>query len=148
MLKLPLLLICLTGLPSYFFHPKRLSIEMQNRTVALSYYTAAPLALAPFAPICYAASRIMLRISDTLRWTEPIEMLFLGLAMLMPFALLTKWWLDLVFLGRRALHFQSRGMLRFYLLLPILWLLAAAAILFLLPGIILYVAAFFVSLYG
>ncbi len=75
-------------------------------------------------------------------------MLFLGTAILWPFALLTKWWLDGVFLARRALHFQGRALLRFYLWLPLLWLLTAAAILFFLPAIILYVAAFFVTLYG
>ncbi len=37
----------LTGLPSYFFHPRGLSIEQQNRAVALSYYACAPLAIAP-----------------------------------------------------------------------------------------------------
>ncbi len=147
-LDVPLLFVCLTGLTSYFFHPKRLSIELQNRAVALSYYTAAPLALMPLAPIFFAASRIMLRASASHSWVEPIETLFLGTAMLWPFALLTKWWLDLVFLARRALHFQGRSLLRFYLWLPLLWLLTAVAILFVLPAIILYVAAFFVSLYG
>lgn len=40
-----LTLYLLIGVPSYFFHPKRLTIEQQNRAVALSYYAAAPLAL-------------------------------------------------------------------------------------------------------
>ena len=38
-------LLAITGIPSYFFHPGRLSIPQQNRAIALSYYTCAPLAL-------------------------------------------------------------------------------------------------------
>ncbi|MGD8452486.1 MAG: hypothetical protein PVJ57_11755 [Phycisphaerae bacterium] len=37
----------LPGLCSYAFHPRRLSIEQQNRAIALSYYAWAPLALMP-----------------------------------------------------------------------------------------------------
>jgi hypothetical protein len=36
-----------TALPSYFCHPRQLPIEKQNRAIALSYYTAAPLAFMP-----------------------------------------------------------------------------------------------------
>jgi hypothetical protein len=40
-------LAALTGVPTYFFHPRRLPVEYQNRGVALSYYACAPLAWAP-----------------------------------------------------------------------------------------------------
>lgn len=40
-----LCLAAVTGLPSYFFHPKDLSIAKQNRAIALSYYTCGPLAM-------------------------------------------------------------------------------------------------------
>ncbi len=43
----PLLLVLLPGLASCFFHPRTLSIEQQNRAVALSYYAWAPLAFTP-----------------------------------------------------------------------------------------------------
>lgn len=39
-----LALLMISGVGSYFFHPKSLSILRQNRAVALSYYTCAPLA--------------------------------------------------------------------------------------------------------
>jgi len=38
-----LYLLCITGLPSLFFHPNTLSTLRQNRAVALSFYAAAPL---------------------------------------------------------------------------------------------------------
>ena len=37
--------------PSYFFHPRRLPRELQDRAVALSYYTSGPLALLPVAAV-------------------------------------------------------------------------------------------------
>ena len=42
-------LAVLTGVPSYFFHPRRLPVEFQNRSVALSYYARA----ARRAPLVY-----------------------------------------------------------------------------------------------
>ncbi len=42
-----LILAAITGVPSYFFHPRSLPIEQQNRAVALSYYCCAPLAWTP-----------------------------------------------------------------------------------------------------
>jgi len=49
-------LVALTGLPSYFFHPTYMSVESQNRAVALSYYGCSSLALTPlpFVALCTA----------------------------------------------------------------------------------------------
>ncbi len=44
-----LVLALLPGLASYFFQPKRLSVEQHNRAIALSYYAWAPWACAPLA---------------------------------------------------------------------------------------------------
>lgn len=42
-------LLAATGVASYFFHPRRLPVEVQNRAVALSYYACAPWALTPLS---------------------------------------------------------------------------------------------------
>jgi hypothetical protein len=42
-----LFLFGMTGVASYFFHPKSLSIVRQNRALALSYYACGPLAYMP-----------------------------------------------------------------------------------------------------
>ena len=42
-----LALVLVTGVPSYFFHPRRLPVGRQNRAVAASYFACAPLALLP-----------------------------------------------------------------------------------------------------
>ena len=39
-----LALVVATGVPSYFFHPRALPVEQQNRAIALSYYGSAMLA--------------------------------------------------------------------------------------------------------
>jgi len=39
-----LFLAAATGVPSYFFHPKDLTLAKQNRAIAMSYYTCGPLA--------------------------------------------------------------------------------------------------------
>lgn len=52
-------LIALTGVPSYFFHPRRLPVEYQNRGVALSYYACAQLAWAPVVYVISAMADII-----------------------------------------------------------------------------------------
>ena len=51
-------LILVTGVPSYFFHPRSIPVVRQNRAVALSYYACA--ALAPAAMLFYLSVALML----------------------------------------------------------------------------------------
>ena len=51
-----LALVLITGAPSYFFHPRRLPVERQNRAVAASYFACAPLALLPIPTAAVALS--------------------------------------------------------------------------------------------
>ena len=50
-------LAALTGVASYSFHPRHLPVEQQNRAVALSYYSWAPLAFMPLALPLFIAAR-------------------------------------------------------------------------------------------
>ena len=50
-----LYLAALPGLASYFFQSRRLSIEAQNRAIALSYYAGAPLGVLPLMLPFYVA---------------------------------------------------------------------------------------------
>lgn len=54
-----LFVVAMTGVPSYLFHPRYLSIEQQNRAVALSYYACAALALTPLTCVLGLASWAM-----------------------------------------------------------------------------------------
>jgi hypothetical protein len=44
-------LLAMTGVASYFFHPRSLTVEQQNRAIALSYYACAPLAMVPIVAL-------------------------------------------------------------------------------------------------
>lgn len=54
-----LLLILATGMPSYFFHPKYVSVARQNSAIALSYYTCGPLALLGLIPALLSAAHLV-----------------------------------------------------------------------------------------
>ncbi len=49
-------LCLLPGLASYFFQPRRLTVEQQNRAIALSYYAWAPLAFMVISLPCLVAA--------------------------------------------------------------------------------------------
>ncbi len=102
----------ITGLPSYWFHPRGLPVERQNRAIALSYYACAPLALGPFLfPIGWA-----------------IHGTFGGIVGSIPASALLAiqcvcWWRALVVLTRRGLDLgRPLRTITFALLLPALWI--------------------------
>ncbi len=59
-LGLFLWMLLATGLPSYFFHPKDRPRPLQDRAIALSYYSAAPLALVPVASLVTVVAVVLL----------------------------------------------------------------------------------------
>ncbi len=61
-----LFLFCATGVGSYFFHPRDLSVTRQNRAIALSYYACAPLAWT-WAPALLVAALMFIAQSP---WSE------------------------------------------------------------------------------
>jgi hypothetical protein len=133
-------LAAITGLPSYFFHPSHMSIERQNRAIALSYYTAAPLAwLLPAAALF--GTGLFIRSECPGHILEPILLIAAGaLAVL---ALLS-WPLGLRFLAHATLTPGKSG--KITLLLPLLWLGVTAVIGLVLPLIALFIVVFIASL--
>jgi hypothetical protein len=61
-----LYLLCITGLPSLFFHPRTLATNRQNRAVALSYYGAGPLVFLLLPAIALAIAVVLMAGSN--RW--------------------------------------------------------------------------------
>ncbi len=107
-----LALIVLTGLPSYFFHPKYLSVERQNRAVALSYYGCAPLALAAIVLLGMCVGGVLLRSAS------PIATVWLPGALLLKLILAicwTRWGV----IGSRTLRRLGRRLL-VYCVMPLL----------------------------
>lgn len=119
----------ITGLPSYLFHPKSFSIELQNRAIAMSYYATAPLALAPLALVLLR----LLRLSDF--WRSGTDEAFLDGLLAAFIAFL--YWRTLVVFAQRVLP-RNHASLRVALLTPLLWLVAASLTLIGLPALILY----------
>lgn len=123
----------LTGLPSYFFHPRGFPVEMQNRAVALSYYTSAPLAIFPLiVGLGVLASWVSDRGSPS-----PREIVGSVAITLVP-AMMLAWWLDALRLARAVFHCRRRG---WYvgLVLPLAAVGLAAATLILFPLSVAYV---------
>jgi len=58
-----LFLIASTGMPSYFCHPRALPIGVQNKAIALSYFTSAPIALLPLIFALAIAGEFVTRLS-------------------------------------------------------------------------------------
>ncbi|MCP4246146.1 MAG: hypothetical protein GY778_03770 [bacterium] len=120
-----------TGIPSYFFHPRRLSVRQQNAAVALSYYGCAPLALTVLPVISLGASLVA---PDT--W--PME-LGAGLAACVMAVVLLIWVVILVRLARRTMPQLGMQPLRVAVFVPLCWLAAAGLTLVGLPVVVLFV---------
>lgn len=134
-----LMLLAATGLPSYFFHPHALSMKQQNRAVALSYYTCAPLALSP-VPIGIAAVAIVLgEIAIDLQT-------YLIAASLLLIAVFAWWWVQLIFLARRTMPQCRRRVVSVTIFVPMLWLLSGLLIFVALPAVCFFVWIVFASL--
>jgi hypothetical protein len=137
-----LCLVALTGVPGYWFHPKGMSVEKQNRAIALSYYSCGVLAWLPAALVLYGIARLLSSLS------EEVNLLLLLCAALLPVLVVFLWWFGLVYLARRVLQPRRRRVWTFAFGLPPLWLGVTGLVLLGLPAAVLYVTLFFVSLAG
>ncbi len=127
-LCLLLFLATATGAPSYFFHPRAISIQRQNSAVALSYYLCAPLACLALGPLLVALVHVALQGDGASVVTQAAYST--GAAVLIV-ALL--WWFNLVRTSRRIMpHVKSRTWAVVFGT-PCLWLATAGLTLFLLP---------------
>lgn len=148
-----LALAAVTGLPSYFFHPKSLSIEHQNRAIAMSYYSYAGLA---WTPMTFALLGVYLLMSWLdLRtvvikgvWLDPdVAKMFSAVSAILIFgSQVGASWLSWMRISRRSLLRAPGSFLRMAILVPVLWVLVGGLILVGIPLAFLYVALVFVSL--
>jgi hypothetical protein len=77
-IALLMFLACLSGAPSYFFHPRDLHVVQQNRAVALSYYACAPLTMLMVPCAMVLAMAVMIRL-DMLHGVEYRICVLLGI---------------------------------------------------------------------
>jgi hypothetical protein len=116
-------LILLSGVASYYFHPKSVAVPLQNRAIALSYYASAPMLLLPFAiglPI--VAARL-----PELFWANRVSFSLVAtvaiISTLAPIIIVIGWWLTTLRLHRRIVHQYGGGSLLLAFTLPIAWAL-------------------------
>ncbi len=74
------MLAALPGVASYCFRPRRLSVEQQNRAIALSYYAWAPLAAAPLM-LLFSAAGAFITVTKGVP-DPPVVLLILAAALL------------------------------------------------------------------
>ncbi len=139
-------LIVFSGMPTYLFHPRYLSVRRQNRAVALSHYGCAPLAFVfPLGGALCVVIRALARWGH-LNKTSLFDTGMLGLAILVVVGLAGCWW-SWSWLGA---HLLKRGPRR--LVLTWIWsgvsVLAAVLCAALLCGVMYYLAVVFYSLHG
>ncbi len=116
-----LFLAAATGMPSYFFHPKRLEVATQNKAIALSYYASGSLAVT-FLPVFALA--MGLTSETTSRWHSG---LVTG-ALLVIFAQWVGWWIDLMRILRRVMPNHRGKRVIALSLIPLLWCVLFVAI--------------------
>ena len=101
----------MTGAVSWFFCPKRFDAERQNRAIALSYYTSAPMALLVFSLVPMLAAAPFLQ-----RWQSLLQIFSLIQC------LLVLYWLQLALFAVRSVARRGvLGVVATGLLLPALW---------------------------
>ncbi len=127
-----------------FLRDDRISAEMQDRAVALSYYTCAPMVCMPLVGLI----NIIVQVScDGLVLGSAIEAAAILIAGCLPLILLAWWVHSVLALARYVLHLSLWEQIRFEATQIVLWLGTAVATLVVLPLAILYLLAVGFSFY-
>lgn len=139
-LSVPLLL-AVTGVHTYWLHPRHLSVEQQNQAVALGYYAAAPLVFLPVAALIAGGGSVAAGIGAQLYGVgaEVVAMVLVLVSwaplLAVPVALLRV----MLVMGRYAARRETLGLTVMGVSLPMLWLALAAITLLLIPALVGYV---------
>ena len=107
-----------TGWPSYFFHPKHLPVAVQNRAIALSYYTSGPLVFIAI-PVLFAG--LAIDRPPTKFGPDTVTAWYIILATVLPVGIILPWWLDILHVAHRSLRRQSSTTMKIAVLVPAGW---------------------------
>jgi hypothetical protein len=136
-----LFLFLATGVASYWFHPRSLSVPRQNRAVALSYYACAALAWLFFPSVMF----IPVAFVDSPPWQIQAAFAILAIVTeLLLLFLLLDWYIVTSVLMGAVTHCPASRRWGFLLALPMMWygcLLLAC----LLPATVLFVSLMILS---
>jgi hypothetical protein len=110
------------GVASYWFHPRRLDVQRQNRAVALSYYACAPLVLTPVTVLLIVFAAVLEMVSIASQAWVPIAHAVALFAASFQFWL---WWGVSIVMLRRVTGAGVMRLARMTLALPVAWALLA-----------------------
>jgi hypothetical protein len=129
-----------TGVASYFFHPPSMPVVQQNRAVALSYYTCAPLAWF-WLPAAFDALALALAYQPWAQhgFGEKLEIACIVVAFCLEVATVLFCWLEASKLMGRVTHCGTGRKIAMTLYLPLAWVICCAVAL-LIPLTVLYVS--------
>ena len=124
----PMLAAIFSGVATWFFCPRGMGVERQNRAIALSQYLAAPLAL------CLPLSLV---IGAIIKLVPPGG---LPMVLLLMMLALAAYWLQLILCGMRSIARRPAGAIAASAVaMPVLWAVVGLAVALLLPGIVMLV---------
>ena len=126
-----LFLAAATGVPSYFFHPKDIPIEQQNRAIALSYYACGPLAFLIIPLLTFTAAMLTSSPRENI-----VSLSFIVLTATLPVAAVVPWWFDLIHLARRLVPQRPQRAVYLAVCVPVLWFFLALAFLLGIPFVV------------
>ncbi len=132
-------LVAFTGLPSYFFHPRYLPVDLQDRALALSYYASAPLAWTALGVSLIVTGLALYDVRRT------VDLLLVVLGWIFVSVLVGACWGALMSLAGRTLR-RTSAVLWMTIGVPVLWIIAGGLILVALPLVALYLAVIIHSL--
>jgi hypothetical protein len=141
-------LLAASGLASCFFHPRRLPVERQNRSVALSYYACAPLALTPISIASVLAALLARHYLATRQASAVLIGVVLAAGAVVPLIQAAASILAPLFMLERTTRCGLGRVLFLALALPIGWALLAAMMALGIPAAYLFVAVVIMSLIG
>lgn len=144
LMALPLIwgfLMGITGLHMYWFHPRNLSIEQQNRAIALSHYACAPLIGLVFSAFAIVLASVFATIAEdvdsiALGWVALLTGLPGGLSIILA---VTAFLFVCARMAQHTAHRSGVTRLILWLVLPVLWLLWSALLFGVLPITCFYV---------
>jgi hypothetical protein len=108
------------GVASYWFHPRHLPVERQNRAVALSYYACAPLAMMPITVTLLVASALL----DLTEVTSAAWRTAAHIAVLVAVSFqLSGWWFTTLLMLPMTTRCGTIRATVYFLTLPLTWML-------------------------
>jgi hypothetical protein len=142
---LAMFFFAITGVGSYFFHPKSISVVRQNRAVALSCYACAPLAYLPVTAILFAIATFV-----GTEMVRPSELLLSGMILLVGYAPLALQIIAMirtpVILLGRTTHTETGRQAGLAIFLPLAWSVLGILLLVIVPAALMMLGLMVLSL--